>query len=363
MRPNLWHSLQAQTPFMAHFFDISRRAIQIGRNRAAFRLVLLSLVAALVAGCTSMTLDGLEDRVPKLSARITGEMSKKGMRPDGPVLVRIFKRESELEVWKQDRTGRYALLKTYPMCRWSGRLGPKTRAGDRQAPEGFYHVSAGMLNPRSQYFLSFNLGYPNRLESALGYTGEALMVHGACSSSGCYAMTDEAVGEIYAIVQKALKGGQERFQVQAFPFRMTADNMARHRNDPNFAFWRTLKEGYDSFELTRRQPKVSACGRRYVFNATFAGGEPSDPLAACPPREGEADTQLLSHLHAQDQKLERALASTTSVSEHGYVDGGMHPSFRKLLQRSGPDRLAARTSTTRYPVSRPDAALADPYTD
>ena len=174
-------------------------------------------------------------------------------------------------------------MKTYPICRWSGELGPKTKMGDRHAPEGFYHVSSGMLNPNSQFYVSFNLGYPNRLESALGYTGEALMVHGACSSSGCYAMTDQGVGEIYAIVQKALSGGQEKFQVQAYPFRMTAQNMTSHRGDPNMPFWRTMKEGYDAFEVTRRQPKVSVCDRRYVFNKEFEGGEPADPLAACPP--------------------------------------------------------------------------------
>ena len=119
-----------------------------------------------------------------IPAKLVAEMREKKMSAESPVLVRIFKKESELEVWKQDASGRFALLKTYPMCRWSGKLGPKTKTGDRQAPEGFYHVSAGMLNPKSQYYLSFNLGYPNRLESALGYTGEALMVHGPARRRG-----------------------------------------------------------------------------------------------------------------------------------------------------------------------------------
>ncbi len=195
-------------------------------------------VGAALSGC--MSLDDLSEAPPTLSKKMVAEMAKKGMKPESPVLVRIFKQESELEVWKMDKSGQYALLKTYPMCRWSGKLGPKRASGDRQAPEGFYHVSAGMLNPKSQYYVSFNLGYPNRLESALGYTGEALMVHGACSSSGCYAMTDQGVGEIYAVVARALSGGQERFQVQAYPFRMTAENMAEHRGDPSRSFWRTM---------------------------------------------------------------------------------------------------------------------------
>lgn len=82
------------------------------------------------------------------------------------------------------------------------------------------------------------------------------MVHGACSSAGCYAMTDRGVGEIYAIVQRALAAGQKHFQVQAYPFRMTTENMALHKGDPSMAFWKTLKQGYDAFAFSRRQPKV-----------------------------------------------------------------------------------------------------------
>lgn len=318
-------------------------------------------LCAALGACTSMGLDSAEKAAPKLSSKVAASMSAKGMKPESPVLVRIFKQESELEVWKVDKTGSYALFKTYPMCRWSGKLGPKTKSGDRQAPEGFYHVSAGMLNPNSQYFVSFNLGYPNKLESALGYTGEALMVHGACSSSGCYAMTDQQVGEIYAIVDRALKGGQSQFQVQAFPFRMTARNMATYKDDPNFPFWKTMKEGYDTFELTRRQPKVSVCGRRYVFNAEFAGGEPTDPLASCPPMTTQPDPAIAAKLSAEQQKLALALNEVKPSAVSAYVDGGMHPSFRALLKNNGPKSMAAKVSGTKYPISRPEAALADPF--
>ncbi|MCV9960483.1 murein L,D-transpeptidase [Pararhizobium sp. BT-229] len=323
-------------------------------------LAVLALGAAL-SGC--MALDDLSEAPPKLSSKMIAEMSKKGMKPESPVLVRIFKQESELEVWKMDKSGTYALLKTYPMCRWSGKLGPKTKIGDRQAPEGFYDVSAGQLNPKSQYYVSFNLGYPNRLESALGYTGEALMVHGACSSAGCYAMTDQGVGEIYAIVQRALSGGQDKFQVQAFPFRMTASNMAAHRGDPNMSFWRTLKEGYDAFDVTHHQPKVSVCSSRYVFNREFEGGEPTDPLAACPAVTNQLEPQAMAKIEAEDRKLDTAITGSLpeATSMSAYVDGGMHPSFRELLKKKGAKGLAASISGTKYPISRPEAALADPF--
>ncbi len=328
---------------------------------ASVRATAIAVVCGALAACTSMGLDTANRAPPKLSSKVAASMSAKGMKPESPVLVRIFKQESELEVWKVDKTGNYALFKTYPMCRWSGKLGPKTKSGDRQAPEGFYHVSAGMLNPNSQYYVSFNLGYPNRLESALGYTGEALMVHGACSSSGCYAMTDQQVGEIYAIVDRALKGGQNQFQVQAYPFRMTTRNMAAYKNDPNFTFWKTLKEGYDYFELTKRQPKVSVCGRRYVFNSEFAGGEPSDPLASCPQTINQPEPAIAARLDAEQQKLTVALNEGTSSAVNAYVDGGMHPSFRALLKNDGAKSMAAKVSGTKYPISRPDAALADPF--
>lgn len=333
------------------------------RVRSIARNILLgAAVSVVLSSCvTDMALDDLSSSAPQVSNKMLTEMSKKGMKAESPVLVRIFKQESELEIWKIDGTGRYALLKTYPMCRWSGKLGPKMKDGDRQAPEGFYHVSTGMLNPKSQYYVSFNLGYPNRLESALGYTGDALMVHGACSSSGCYALTDQGVGEIYSIVAKALSSGQGRFQVQAYPFRMTAENMALHRGDENMPFWRTLKEGYDAFEITRQQPKVSVCGRRYMFNTEFEGGEPRDPLAQCPAVSSPPDPQLMAQIETEKKKMDAAIADGSSSTVSAYVDGGMHPSFRSLLKKDGADKLAARISNTKYPVSRPDAALADPF--
>lgn len=327
------------------------------------KAVAVGLLAIVLSGCVSsvLTVDGRGSQ--PIPASLMAEMSKKSMSPASPILVRIFKQESELEIWKRDASGKFALLKTWPICRWSGKLGPKTTAGDRHAPEGFYHVNANMLNPASQFYLSFNLGYPNRLEAALGHTGDSLMVHGACSSSGCYAMTDEGVAEIYAVAREALKGGQSAFQVQAFPFRMTPQNMARHRNSQHFAFWKDLKRGYDFFEVTRQQPKVSYCGRRYVFNTEFEGGEPGNPLAACPPAVGDVNQAIASRTEADLQAAELLASSGTALTAHSYVDGGMHPRFRKLLERNGEESLARRTSMTKVPVSRPSAALADPHSE
>ena len=124
------------------------------------------------------------------------------------MLIRIYK-EAELEVWKRSTSGRYVRLKTFPICRWSGQLGPKQKEGDRQTPEGFYAVNASQMNPKSKHYLSFDTGFPNAYDRAHGATGSALMVHGTCSSAGCYAMTDTGMSEIYALMRDAFKGGQK----------------------------------------------------------------------------------------------------------------------------------------------------------
>lgn len=329
--------------------------------RSLRRILAVCALALSVGGCVSNVLDVDQRASQPIPIKLVSEMRSRAMSPADPIVVRIFKQESELEIWKRDRTGRYALLKTYPMCRWSGKLGPKTRDGDRQAPEGFYHVDAGMLNPKSQYYLSFNLGYPNRLEGALGYSGEALMVHGACSSSGCYALTDEGVAEIFAVARDALRGGQRVFQVQAFPFRMTPQNMAKNRNDPNYAFWQNLKVGHDLFEVTRQPPQVGYCGRDYAFAAAGTQGMPSEPLAACPPAFMAGDPLVAARQQDDERMVEQLVSAGTALRAHAYSDGGMHPLFRSQLERRGAQVLAKTTSLSSVPVSRPDAALADPH--
>lgn len=332
--------------------------IALVAKRFAFYSIALPVFSVLT-GCVQMSLDDLGVASHDIPPPVLVAMKAKGMKPESPVLIRIFKMESELEVWKVDSSGKYALLKIYPMCRWSGKLGPKTKTGDRQAPEGFYSVGLGRLNPKSEFYRSFNLGYPNKLESALGYSGEALMVHGACSSSGCFALTDQGIGEIYAIVEKALSSGQRSFQVQSFPFRMTPQNLASHRDDPNLPFWRILKQGYDIFEVKRVEPSVSFCGRRYVFNGKFEGGDPGQPLANCPPSLAVEDAAVAAKSLADDRQFDELSAQTYAALS--YQDGGMHPSFRALLKQNGDVKLAAKVSAIKYPVSRPAAALADPF--
>jgi murein L,D-transpeptidase YafK len=286
-----------------------------------------------LAGCnTDSVLPMSEKAARPLPEKLVEDIESKNMDKDSPILVRLFKEEAELEVWKQDRTGRFALLKTYPICRWSGELGPKIREGDRQAPEGFYNITPGQMNPNSQYYLSFDLGYPNAFDRAHGRTGSQLMVHGDCSSRGCYSMTDEQISEIYALGRDAFFGGQKSFQVQAYPFRMTAMNLAKHRNNPNMPFWRMLKVGNDHFEVTHLEPKVNVCEKHYVFDADSPNGRPLAFSASgrCPAFQVSEDiATAVKDKERQDdmQFADLVRKGTPTVPVKTYADGGMNEVF------------------------------------
>jgi len=240
-----------------------------------------TLVVAGLSGCSSSVY------APKAAVR-TGtvrsstvkQMEALNMDRAAPILIRIYKEERTLEIWKQDRGGKFALLNSYPICKFSGNLGPKLMQGDHQAPEGFYDITPNQMNPNSSEYLAFNTGFPNAFDRSLGRTGSFLMVHGGCRSVGCYAMTDYAMDEIYGLVDEAFKGGQEKVQLQAFPFRMTAQSLAGHAGDSNLPFWEMLKAGSDAFSAAERPPRVAVCDRRYVFNPAIEGN--FDPSAPCP---------------------------------------------------------------------------------
>ncbi len=178
------------------------------------------------------------------------------------VFLRIFKRDSVLELWLKGEKG-YQLFRSYPICAYSGGLGPKTMEGDGQAPEGIYQVGAKQMNPASRFHLSFNLGYPNAYDQAHGYTGSALMVHGNCVSIGCYAMTDAKIEEIFTLMTRAFAAGQSSIPVHAFPFRLTKDALAASSNQLFFTFWQELAPIFQAFEDDAMPPKVRVQGGHY----------------------------------------------------------------------------------------------------
>jgi murein L,D-transpeptidase YafK len=334
-------------------------------------LALAAIAAAVaLAGCdTDGTAPSARSLQPISPAMLT-EIEQKNMTKESPILVRLFKEESELEIWKEDKNGRYALLKTFPICRWSGELGPKIKMGDRQAPEGFYTITPGLMNPNSNYYLAINTGFPNSYDRANGRTGDLLMIHGDCSSAGCYAMTDEQIAEIYALARESFFGGQRAFQIQAYPFRMTPLNMARHRNSPHLAFWKMLKQGYDHFEVSRLEPKVDVCDKHYVFNGETKGR--FTPAGACPAYQVNED--LLSAVSEKQQRDDKQFAElvnrgTPTVAVKTGADGGMHPTFLAAVQPFNVDsdgvvraRVAAAPGTIPANIRLPGDRVIDQST-
>ena len=302
-------------------------------------VVLLAFVGPLLpAVCLGENAPALPEKATReLPPALLSLEAQKKMPKLSPILLRVFKEESELEVWKQTATGRFELLKLYPICRWSGELGPKLHEGDYQAPEGFYAITPRLMNPNSSYYLAINMGFPNAFDAANGRDGSFIMIHGTCASVGCYAMTDEQISEIYGLARDAFAGGKPAFQVQAYPFRMTPDNLARHRTNPNLPFWQMLKIGNDHFEATHLEPKVDVCDRRYVFDAQsrfragIVGGRsnslPADPCPAFVVNPKIAQPALEKQRADDAAYAQLVKDNVPAVPIHTGLDGGMNAAF------------------------------------
>ena len=221
-----------------------------------------------------------------LEARVTARFNikrlfhERGIRyPAAEAYLRIFKRERSLELWVRP-TGeqKFSLLKTYAICALAGELGPKTRQGDTQVPEGFYYVD--FFNPRSDYYLSLHLDYPNqrdRLSNAAETNlGGDIFIHGGCNSEGCLAVTDDGIKELYWMAVEARAVGQQRIPVHIYPARLEAVDLqalqTAFSTRPDLThFWGTLKPAYDFFEQTRTLPAVAVDARgTYLINGAGA---------------------------------------------------------------------------------------------
>ncbi len=210
----------------------------------------------------------------RVGTLIEAEMARLGMKIGDPIFIRTFKETSELELWVQPKGSEtFIFYKNYPIARWTGKLGPKRRAGDDQTPEGFYWVAPRHLNPASRHHLSINIGFPNQFDRNRRWSGSLIMIHGGAETSGGFAMTDAGIEEIYTLAQASLQAGQEFFRVHCFPFRMTDGRMNRALTELEktaegkelLEFWANLKIGYDYFEIVGKPPNTSLKNDKYVF--------------------------------------------------------------------------------------------------
>lgn len=283
---------------------------------------------------------------PDLSS-LQQRLEEKGLKAGDHLFIRVFKSESELEVWMR-RGDEFVLFATYPICHWSGTLGPKLREGDKQNPEGFYTVGWRQLHRVGRWPRSLNLGFPNVLDRANGRTGSYILIHGGCSSVGCFAMTNAVMEEIYDLAERALRQGQGAIHVHAFPFRMSEENLAAHADSEWIGFWRTLKEGYDAFEATRRPPRVSVCENRYSIQE-IGPAEVGDhiPLALC----GETFAATLEREMATSLAPQRASAARPQLQLSQAVFA-TQPGPPTTTSRSG-RRAAAVSPALRCNPARP----------
>jgi murein L,D-transpeptidase YafK len=290
--------------------SIVRFISRTGAATATAVAMVLACVAALPAQALVIELqDVAADRIERQRSYAEGalplpgtpdvgalpqRLASKGLKQGDAIFIRVFKAESELEIWMR-KDERFVLLDVYPVCHWSGTIGPKIKEGDKQNPEGFYSVSQRLIHRSGRHPRSLNLGFPNSYDRALERTGSYILVHGGCSSIGCFAMTNPVMDEIFQLTEEALRAGQDRVHVHVFPFRMTEANLAAHEGSPWQDFWHELKVGYDAFEATHVPPRVGICDKRYVVEEAMPG-EAGDqgPLAVCGALSAAAELNLPS---------------------------------------------------------------------
>jgi hypothetical protein len=200
--------------------------------------------------------------------RLQGDLAALALQLGDPVYLRVFKEESELELWmKTQHEPHYVLFKVFRLTHCAGEPGPKLREGDGQAPEGFYFASSGSMLPETRHHLGIDLGFPNAYDTECGYTGSDLMIHGGVNAAGAFALSPQDMEEVYTVAEAGLAGGQKLLRINVFPFRMTDKRMdqAWKGNPACLEFWMNLKEGYDFFENVRLPPVVEVESGRYAF--------------------------------------------------------------------------------------------------
>jgi murein L,D-transpeptidase YafK len=183
------------------------------------------------------------------------------------LFFRAFKIGRRLEVWGRNQgAGPFQLLRTYPIAGTSGSLGPKRAQGDGQVPEGFYEVDR--FNPCSLYYLSLGLNYPNAADRLLGSAqpGQDIFIHGSDVTIGCLPITDALIQEAYVLAVEAHNAGQQTMPVHIFPFALSEANLLARQQSRHYAFWQSLRPGYEYFEQHHTLPEVTVdLGGSYVI--------------------------------------------------------------------------------------------------
>jgi len=249
----------------------------------------MSIVVTALALWLSAAPDRVKQARQARAEEIREMFAKAGVRqPPQEIYLRIFKEEGELELWAGDPGRPLALLRTYRICARSGQLGPKRAQGDGQVPEGFYRIAR--FNPTSAFHLSLGLDYPNASDRARGRGGNLggdIFIHGGCATIGCIPIQDAQIEEVYLVALEARAAGQAEIPVHVFPRRLgqgALEALGKESGDPALlAFWKELEPAYQTFEESRRPPRISvAKGGAYLVTPSRAARAPSAPRRTRP---------------------------------------------------------------------------------
>lgn len=206
--------------------------------------------------------------------------AKKLEWPAKYIYIRSFKYDSQLEVWvKNEITQPFKLFKSYRVCALAGTLGPKRMEGDYQVPEGFYYINE--FNPRSNYYLSLGINYPNESDKILSdmyRPGGSIYIHGSCVTVGCIPLRDEQIDELYILAAHAKDAGQDYIPVHIFPIKFNVPKSVNYFNnfakdDPSLKqFAARMEDAFDYFEKFRQLPVIliNDKGDYIVNNASSA---------------------------------------------------------------------------------------------
>jgi hypothetical protein len=145
-----------------------------------------------------------------------------------------------------------------------------------------------------------------------------------------------------------------------------------------------IKEGYDHFEVTRQEPKVDFCERKYVFDAVKAPDAKRDPVfdaaAKCPAyvipdevadavREKQQEDQVetaklisrgtpVARINTGiDGGMNKVFASKLPDGSTGLSEGGEGQGLSLLALSRAPGTIPSTVNPPRGPVTSPDQPL------
>ena len=219
-------------------------------------------------------------KLPAILSRMEDSVKKQFEKqqltyPPQALYIRSFKYDRQLEVWvKGDSKEPFKLFKTYKICMQSGTMGPKRMQGDYQVPEGLYQINE--FNPNSNYHLSLGLNYPNASDKILSdpeKPGNSIYIHGNCVSTGCIAISDIPIEELYIIASSVKANGQEFIPVHVFPVRYNVKKSMEFLNNTIkdnvylLQFNKSIREVFDYFEAKKQLPVIMVNKKgEYVLN-------------------------------------------------------------------------------------------------